>query len=150
VIGSDCAKDEGEHQENGWVHRVEPDQGCACRCNNREDNLASRSEIGACRQYRRARPQEVPDGPVCGELADGRPLTLQDGRTIDPEDVLGPPAQGTKLVVGGDTETTGGLSEHVRDADLLVIEATFLQRDAVMAWDTPPRRGRPSLRRTPA
>jgi ribonuclease Z len=72
---------------------------------------------------------------VCGELADGRPLTLQDGRTIDPEDVLGPPAQGTKLVVGGDTETTGGLSAHVRDADLLVIEATFLERDAAMAGD---------------
>jgi ribonuclease Z len=49
--------------------------------------------------------------------------------------VLGPPAQGTKLVVVGDTATTGGLSEHVRDADLLVIEATFLERDAAMALD---------------
>jgi ribonuclease Z len=33
----------------------------------------------------------------------------------------------------GDTETTDGLAEHVRDADLLVIEATFLERDAAMA-----------------
>jgi ribonuclease Z len=77
----------------------------------------------------------VPDGPVRGELAEGRPVALQDERTIDPEDVLGPPAQGTKLVVVGDTETTDGLSEYVRDADLLVIEATFLERDAAMASD---------------
>ena len=62
-------------------------------------------------------------------------MTLHDGRMIDPEDVLGPPAHGTKLVVVGDTETTDGLSEHVRDADLLVIEATFLERDAAMALD---------------
>ena len=77
----------------------------------------------------------VPDGPARGELAAGRPVTLQDGRTIDPADVLGPAARGTKLVVVGDTETTGGLSEHVRDADLLVIEATFLERDAAMALE---------------
>ena len=77
----------------------------------------------------------VPDGPARGELAAGRPVALQDGRTIDPADVLGPPARGTKLVVVGDTETTGGLSEHVRDADLLVIEATFLERDAAMALE---------------
>jgi ribonuclease Z len=35
----------------------------------------------------------------------------------------------------GDTETIGGLAEHVRDADLMVIEATFLERDAAMALD---------------
>jgi ribonuclease Z len=77
----------------------------------------------------------VPDGPARGDLAAGRPVALQDGRTIDPEDVLGPPARGTKVVVIGDTETTDDLSEHVRGADLLVIEATFLERDAAMARD---------------
>jgi ribonuclease Z len=77
----------------------------------------------------------VPDGPTRGELAAGRPVELQDGTTIDPEDVLGPPARGVKLVVVGDAETTDGLFEHVRDADLLVIEATFLERDAAMALD---------------
>jgi ribonuclease Z len=35
----------------------------------------------------------------------------------------------------GDTEATGGLAEHVRDADLMVIEATFLERDAAVAFD---------------
>jgi ribonuclease Z len=77
----------------------------------------------------------VPDGPARKTLAEGRPLTLEDGRTIDPENVLGPPTKRKKLVVVGDTETTEGLSRHVGDADVLVIEATFLDRDAEMARD---------------
>ncbi|MCP3407825.1 ribonuclease Z [Bradyrhizobium sp. CCGB01] len=76
----------------------------------------------------------VPDGPMRGELAAGRPVVIGD-RTIDPEDVLGPPSGGRRLVVIGDTETTDGLSKHVADADLLVIEATFLDRDASTARD---------------
>jgi ribonuclease Z len=77
----------------------------------------------------------VPDGPMRGELAAGRPVTIEGGRMIDPEDVLGPPSGAKKLVVIGDTETTEGLSKHVVGADLLVIEATFLDRDAPTARD---------------
>jgi ribonuclease Z len=77
----------------------------------------------------------IPRGPARGQLASGRPVTLYDGRTIDSEDVPRPPAHGTKFVVGRDTEATDGLAEHVRDADLLVIEATFLERDAATALD---------------
>ncbi|MEZ2143030.1 ribonuclease Z [Bradyrhizobium sp. DN5] len=76
----------------------------------------------------------VPDGPMRGELAAGRPVVIAD-RTIDPEDVLGPPSGGRKLVVIGDTETTEDLSKYVSGADLLVIEATFLDRDASTARD---------------
>lgn len=76
----------------------------------------------------------VPDGPLRGELAAGRPVMIA-GRTIDPEAVLGPPSDGSKLVVIGDTETTEGLSRYASDADLLVIEATFLDRDASTARD---------------
>jgi ribonuclease Z len=77
----------------------------------------------------------VPDGPQRGLLAAGQPLTLADGRVIDPEQVLDAPAKAKKLVIVGDTETTDGLSDHVRDADVLVIEATFLERDAATAQD---------------
>ena len=62
-------------------------------------------------------------------------MTLEDGRRLEPEDVLGPPSKRKKLVIVGDTETTEGLSEHVGGADVLVIEATFLDRDSVMARD---------------
>jgi ribonuclease Z len=77
----------------------------------------------------------IPDGPVRRELANGKPVVLPDGRTIDPDQVLGRPEGRKKLVLVGDLETTEGLSEQIRHADLLVIEATFLERDAAMALD---------------
>jgi hypothetical protein len=52
----------------------------------------------------------VPDGPLRGDLAEGRPVVLADGRNIDPEDVPGPPEGRKKLLVVGDTETTDGLT----------------------------------------
>lgn len=75
----------------------------------------------------------VPDGPLRRELADGKPVILGDGRTIDPEDVLGPSEGAKKLAIVGDTESIEGLAEQVRNADVLVIEATFLDRDAAIA-----------------
>jgi len=75
----------------------------------------------------------VPDGPLRKELAEGRSVTIADGKTINPEDVLGPLSGGKKLVVTGDAETTDGLSSYAADADALVIEATFLDRDVAMA-----------------
>ncbi len=75
----------------------------------------------------------VPNGPVRKALAAGQPVTLTDGRRIDPEAVLGPVTRGTKLVVIGDAETTDGLVEAVKGADALVIEATFLDRDVATA-----------------
>jgi ribonuclease Z len=77
----------------------------------------------------------VPDGPVRRELAEGKSITLADGRSVDADDVLGPAEGRKKLAIVGDTETIDGLEPHVRDADLLVIEATFLERDAVTALD---------------
>ncbi|RZN33771.1 ribonuclease Z [Bradyrhizobium sp. Leo121] len=77
----------------------------------------------------------VPDGPVRKDLAEGRPVTLADGRRIDPGDVLGPPEGRKKLVIVGDSEATDGLADHVRGADVLVLEATFLERDAAIARD---------------
>ena len=77
----------------------------------------------------------VPDGPVRKELAKGMPAILEDGRTIDPEDVLGLPSGRKILVVVGDAETTEGLAGRVREADVLVVEATFLNRDAAIARD---------------
>ena len=75
----------------------------------------------------------IPDGPIRRELAEGRRVRLPDGRIIDPPDVLGPSESGRKLVIVGDAETTEGLGDAVRNADILVIEATFLQPDATTA-----------------
>lgn len=72
----------------------------------------------------------VPAGPERGRLVRGESVTLDDGRTITPEMVLGETIRGAKLVIVGDTGRTDNLTEAVRDADTLVIEATFLDSEA--------------------
>jgi len=75
----------------------------------------------------------VPAGPERAMLAQGRPVVLADGRHIVPEMVNGAPVPGAALAVVGDTEESASLVEPVRGADALVIEATFLERDAPLA-----------------
>jgi ribonuclease Z len=75
----------------------------------------------------------VPEGPERAALARGEPVALADGRRIAPEMVQGPSVAGTKLAVIGDVEETASLVEPVHRADALVIEATFLERDAALA-----------------
>jgi ribonuclease Z len=83
----------------------------------------------------RLRELGVPAGPERSRLAGGAAVDLADGRRIEPEQVLGPPTGGLKVAVVGDTEDSPELVESVRGADLLVIEATFLDEDAAMAAD---------------
>jgi ribonuclease Z len=75
----------------------------------------------------------VPVGPVRRDLVEGKAILLADGRTIQPEDVLGEERQGTKLIHVGDVGDTENLVEIVRGADGLVIEATYLEEDRDMA-----------------
>jgi ribonuclease Z len=75
----------------------------------------------------------APEGPERAALALGRSVVLADGRHITPEMVQGPAVAGIKLAVIGDTEDTAILIEPVRGADALIVEATFLERDATLA-----------------
>lgn len=75
----------------------------------------------------------VPFGPERRDLVEGRSVALSDGRTILPEDVLGPLQRGTKFVMVGDTGRTENLLEMAREADGLVIESTYLDTEAEMA-----------------
>jgi len=75
----------------------------------------------------------VPEGPERATLARGLPVVLADGRSVGPEMVQGPSVAGTKLAIVGDAEEVSSLVEPVRRADALVIEATFLERDAGLA-----------------
>ncbi|BCY16895.1 ribonuclease Z [Leptolinea sp. HRD-7] len=77
----------------------------------------------------------IPQGPWRRDLVDGKPVTLPDGRTIDPADVLGDYKPGTRLVVVGDVGEVDDLVEICRGADALVIEATYLDEEADMARD---------------
>ncbi len=75
----------------------------------------------------------VPRGPERRQLVAGQAITLADGRVIHPDQVLGPPRPGVTLVHVGDAAHTDSLVEVARGADVLVIEATYLQADADMA-----------------
>jgi ribonuclease Z len=75
----------------------------------------------------------VPHGPERRLLAVGSPVTLPNGRIIPPEAVLGEPQRGAKLCFVGDVSHTGPLHKLVEDADLLAIEATYLEEDKELA-----------------
>lgn len=75
----------------------------------------------------------VPFGPERRELVEGKSITLPDGRHIQPDDVLGPLQKGVKLVVTGDAGRTDDIFHVCKDADALVIEATYLDGEAEMA-----------------
>ncbi|GAB4423580.1 MAG: ribonuclease Z [Anaerolineales bacterium] len=75
----------------------------------------------------------VPFGPERRKLVQGETITLANGTTVKPDDVLGPLQKGTKLVVIGDTGRTDNLVEHCRNADALVIESTYMDSEDEMA-----------------
>jgi ribonuclease Z len=75
----------------------------------------------------------VPEGPPRRILAEGQPVVLADGRQITPEEVREPSRPGVGVAIIGDAEATPPLVEPVRGADMLAIEATFLERDRALA-----------------
>jgi ribonuclease Z len=75
----------------------------------------------------------IPPGSWRRDLVNGQTVTLPDGRIINPEEVLGPERPGTRLVHIGDVGRTDDLTEVCREADALVIEATYLEGEADMA-----------------
>lgn len=75
----------------------------------------------------------IPAGPLRRDIVNGLSVTLADGRIIPPEAVLGPCQRGVKFVHIGDVGTVHNLVDACRDADALVIEATYLEEEAEMA-----------------
>jgi ribonuclease Z len=77
----------------------------------------------------------LPPGPKYSKLHDGQPVE-HDGRTIEPEEVVGPSRPGRRLVYTGDTLPTDGVVAAAEDADLLVHDATFASDRAERAEQT--------------
>lgn len=74
----------------------------------------------------------VRPGPEYGKLKNGESITV-DGRTITPDQVLGPPKRGRIVTILGDTRPTPGIDPLAAGADLLVHEATFTDEFADLA-----------------
>ncbi len=96
----------------------------------REDDRPGRFDVG------RARELGVPEGPLFGKLHGGEPVTLEDGRTVEPGQVVGEPRPGRRVVYTGDTRPSTRTVEVAREADLLVHESTFGETEGDRARST--------------
>lgn len=73
----------------------------------------------------RAKSLKIPPGPLYGKLHHGEAITLPDGRTIEPHEVVGPARPGLKIAYCTDTQPCEATIELARGADLLIHEATY-------------------------
>jgi ribonuclease Z len=78
----------------------------------------------------------VPSGPERGLLQAGESVQLPDGRVVTPDEVLGSPRPGRKVVLSGDTAPSPTVLEAARGAEVLVHEATFLDEERERAQET--------------
>ncbi len=83
----------------------------------------------------RARALGVPDGPAFGQLHRGESIEV-DGTTITPEDLVGPPRPGRRLVYSGDTRPCAAIRDAAAGASLLIHEGTFAEDEADRAHAT--------------
>ena len=84
----------------------------------------------------RARQRGVPEGPLWGKLHRGERITLPDGRSLGPEELVGPARPGRTLVYPGDTRPSAEVITRAHGADLLIHEATFGEDERDRAAET--------------
>jgi ribonuclease Z len=78
----------------------------------------------------------IPFGPERGALQRGETITLDDGRVLTPELVVGAPRPGRRIVIPGDTAPVETVRVLAEGADVLIHEATFLEDERDRAEDT--------------
>lgn len=83
-----------------------------------------------------AREFGIPEGPLWGKIHKGEPVTLESGKVITPEMLVGPTRTGRKIVFTGDCRPCPATVEVAKDADLLIHEATFTEDEGERAVDT--------------
>ncbi len=78
----------------------------------------------------------IPRGSLYRDLQLGKSVSLEDGRTITPDQVVGASRPGRKVVVSGDTRPCSAVVKAASGADLLVHEGTFGDDDMERALET--------------
>ena len=84
----------------------------------------------------RARELGVPEGPAWGRIHKGEAVTLDDGRIVQPSDLVGPSRPGRRVVFTGDSRPAASTVQIAEGADLLIHEATFADEEAERAKET--------------
>lgn len=67
----------------------------------------------------------VKAGPDFSRLKAGKSIKLRDGSIVKPEQVMGPPRPGRKVVYTGDTRPSKRIVELARNADVLIHDCTL-------------------------
>jgi ribonuclease Z len=83
----------------------------------------------------RARALKVPEGPLWGKIQRGEPVRAEDGGTVQPDQVLGPPRKGRAVCLATDTRPCPGVDRLLEDADLAFLEGMFLEDASELAAD---------------
>jgi len=78
----------------------------------------------------------IPFGPERGALQRGESITLDDGKVVGPDSVVGEARPGRRVVITGDTAPVETVQVLAEGADLLVHEATFGEDERDRAADT--------------
>ncbi|MBM4401446.1 MAG: ribonuclease Z [Crenarchaeota archaeon] len=73
----------------------------------------------------KARALGIPEGELWSKLQHGDRIKLPNGQVISPDDVMGSPRQGRKIVYTGDTRPFKGFAEFAASADLIIHDATL-------------------------
>lgn len=83
----------------------------------------------------KAKSLGIPAGPFYRILQSGNAITLADGRTVQPSEVLGPARPGKSVAYCTDTRPSRNAVELAKGCDLLIHEATFTEDLKAEAWD---------------
>jgi len=84
----------------------------------------------------KARDLGIPEGPLWGKIHKGETVSLPDGRSIRPSELVGPTRPGRRVVLTGDSRPSEGTIAAAAGADILVHEATFAEEEAPRALET--------------
>lgn len=78
----------------------------------------------------------VKAGPDFSRLKAGESVKLRDGSIVKPEQVMGPPRPGRKVVYTGDTRPSKRIVELARNADVLIHDCTLADELAEKAAES--------------
>ena len=84
----------------------------------------------------KARELGIPEGPAWGKIHKGQAVTLDDGRVIEPSELVGPSRAGRRVVFTGDSRPAESTVKMAEGADALIHEATFADEEQPRAVET--------------
>ena len=82
----------------------------------------------------KAKTLKIPPGPIYSKLQSGQKVTLEDGRIFNGNEFCGSPRKGESFVYCTDTIFSNEAIKLAKNADLLVHESTFSEKDEDMAY----------------